>query len=137
MRKNYARAAAGFISVLMIGGCYTTVVDKGPPKIGQTVERPHPVADQIAQNHANQVQEDTSTPSTVVPGENTEPTPATGNSIFSNGVENNTTTTVPKMTIGNGNANPTENGSVPQTANPPEGSPLSPTNSSAPIKDGG
>jgi hypothetical protein len=135
MRKDYALLVAGVLGGSLLGGCYTTVVDNGPPKIGQTVERPHPAADQIAQARANRVQEDTSTPNTVVPGESNEPVPARGNSIFSDGVVSSPNTSGANMSTGNNAANTSS--TVPQTPNPPEGSPLTPTNSSAPIKDGG
>jgi hypothetical protein len=135
MRKRRALFVTAVLGVAMAGGCYTTTIDKGPPKIGQTVERPNPGAKATAEDHANQVQQDTSADSTVVPGNNPEPVPAMGNSIFTNGAVSNPNTAGANMGTGNSNAN--TSATVPQTQNPPEGSPLTPTNSSAPIKDGG
>jgi hypothetical protein len=142
MRKNYPLLIPAIFGVSLLSGCYSTTVDPGPPKMGQTVDRPHPSQEQVAANRANEAHEDVTTPSTVVPGDNPEPVPARGNSIFDNGVASS-----PSAAGANANtANTT--GTVPTSPAPasgiatpvqtvPESSPLTPTNSSAPIKDGG
>lgn len=74
------------VLVPVLAGCITTTVDKGKPKMGQTVERPHPAEETAEAERANSMQQAANTQSTVVPGD--QGTAGTDNSIFTG---NNTT----------------------------------------------
>lgn len=142
------------MSLPLVYGCATETVDKGPPKFGQTVERPHTDQDVIAEERANQVQQDTSQPKVVVPNgtgntnnaAQASATSSNNNSIFTtnNGsppVTNNNTSAPPsngdtRGGINSANTNYGTNGTVRTVPEPgfmagsaasaPQGSPLTP-----------
>ncbi|HWB54147.1 MAG TPA: hypothetical protein VG722_08140 [Tepidisphaeraceae bacterium] len=128
MKTRMLTLFGGLVSIGVMGGCVTTTVDKGPPKIGQTVTRPHPAEDVEAQEHAKQVKEETAAAPVNIPGENA-PTTVTNNSSAFNGYDATATNAgyQPPTTVPAGNQHPAQ----------PYSSPLTPSASQTGTQNGG